>query len=207
MLLTRQQLKAWMMASDDPARFALTHLQVEPTGRVSATNGHLAVRVTPKHHLDEGDFPVVPGLTGHDPEDDVMIPVEMAKQAEKIVPRVQNMPLLSMARLLVNSRAMIGATDLETPQLVTEQREQQSAFEFAFPSVEAVIPSGPGVASVLINAAYLELIAKYARAFPIPSGGIRLTFYGPEQAIRFEWADDQHTVEGAVMPMRDEPAK
>jgi hypothetical protein len=204
MLLTRQQLKAYVMASDDPERYALTHLKIEPSGIVSATNGHIAVRVTPKHRLDEGEFPEVPGLTGHEPESEVMIPVEMAKAAEKIIPTVKDMPLVSMGRLLVSDRAMIGATDLETPHLVTEQRATQMAFDFQFPDLVAIIPrlnTKKGV-SVTISAAYLEAIGKYARAFSIAGGGVKLTIFEPDQAVRFEWQDDQHDVEGCVMPMR-----
>jgi len=203
MLLTKQQLKAHVMASDDPERFALTHLKIEPSGRVTATNGHLAVRVMPKHKLDEGEFPEVPGLRGHEPEADVMIPVEMARAAEKIIPTVKDMPLLSMGRLLVSDRAMIGATDLETPHLVTEQRAAQTDFGFQFPAVETALPTGPPIATVLLKAEYLERIAKYARAFAIPSGGIKLSFYGPDLAVGFRWSDDSHDVEGALMPMRD----
>lgn len=204
MLLTRQQLRAHVMASDDPERYALTHLKIEPSGIVSATNGHIAVRVTPKHKLDEGEFPEVPGLTGAEPESDVMIPVEMAKAAEKIIPTVKDMPVLSMGRLLVSDRAMIGATDLKTPHVVAEQRATQMSFEFKFPDLDVVIPK-PNVktgVSVTISAAYLEAIGKYARAFSIPGGGVKLTLFEPGQAVRFEWQDDQHDVEGCVMPMR-----
>jgi hypothetical protein len=179
MLLTRQQLKAYVMASDDPERFALTHLKIEPSGIVSATNGHIAVRVTPKHRLDEGEFPDVPGLKGHDPEADVMIPVEMAKAAEKIIPMVKDMPLVSMGRLLISDRAMIGATDLETPHLVTEQRASQMSFDFKFPDLLVVIPK-PNVnkgVSVTLSAAYLEAIGKYARAFSIAGGAVKLTVF------------------------------
>ena len=48
MLLTKQQLRAHVMTSTDEERYALSHVKVEPDGRVSATNGHLAVLVTPK---------------------------------------------------------------------------------------------------------------------------------------------------------------
>jgi hypothetical protein len=204
MLLTKQQLRAHVMASEDPERFALTHLKVQPSGRVSATNGHLAVIVTPKHKMDEGEFPEVPGLRGAEPEADVMIPVEMARAAEKIVPTVKDMPLLSMARLLVSDRAMIGATDLETPHLVTEQRAQQTAFDFKFPDIEVVMPTEAPIGTVLLKAEYIERIAKYARAFAIPSGGVKLSFYGAGKAVRFAWSDDQHDVEGVLMPMRDD---
>lgn len=204
MLVTKQQLRAHVMASEDPERFALTHLKIEPSGRVTATNGHLAVLVTPKHKLNEGDFPEVPGLRGHEPEADVMIPVEMARAAEKIIPTVKDMPLLSMGRLLVSDRAMIGATDMETPHLVTEQRAAQTDFGFQFPAAQAVLPTGPAIATVLLKAEYLERFAKYAKAFAVPSGGIKLSFYGPGQPVRFDWSDDQHDVEGVLMPMRDE---
>jgi len=203
LLLTKQQLGAHVMASDDPERYALTHIKIEPTGRVSATNGHIAVRVTPKHKMDEGEFPHVPGLSGAEPEQDVMIPTAMAEAAAKIVPKVKDQPLLSMARMLVGSRAMIGATDMETPKLVTEQREAQMVFDFAYPDVEPVLrPEGACLVTIRLRSDYLATIAKYAQSFAVVDSGLTLKVYGPDQAVRFEWQDDQHDVEGVLMPMR-----
>jgi hypothetical protein len=68
MLVTRQQFRAHMMTLDDELRPAVGSVQIKPSGTTIATNGHIAVRVTPRRQPDEEQFPPIAGLEGHDPE-------------------------------------------------------------------------------------------------------------------------------------------
>jgi len=88
MLLTKQQLRAHVMTSTDEERYALSHVKVEPDGRVSATNGHLAVLVTPKGQarIEEAEFPPIPGLDGDNPTAPLYLTAETAQAAEAIAP-------------------------------------------------------------------------------------------------------------------------
>lgn len=201
MLLTKQQLRAHAFTSDDEERFALSHLKIEPDGRVFATNGHLAVLVTPKgqSRIEEADFPAIPGMEGADPKQAIYLPAETARAAAAIVPGGNGAVSNGHCRLLVDKRIVVGATDLRTPQLVMVE---PPAVE-NFPNVGHVIRVQPkGGASISLNPAYLEQIAKYARTFGTRM--IRLTVNGPTDAVRVSWEDDEHQVDMAVMPMRDD---
>lgn len=199
MLLTRQQFRAHLMTSKDETRNAMNHLRIDPTGRVTATNGHLAVIVTPigRAAADEFSFPAIGGLAGTDPEAPVYVHREAALAAEKIIPKKQELAVLEHARLLVNGNILIGTTDLSTPQLVMVRDEGVGAF----PDIAKVIPKGTDGHHVKLDPSYLALIAKYASGFSMK--GVTLTVYGPNEAVTFEWEDERHQVVGLLMPMRD----
>lgn len=208
MLLTKQQLGAHVMASTDEERFAITHIRIMPSGIVHATNGLIALRVTPKTPPDEKAFPEIVGLNGADPDAPVLLLAETARAAEKIIPKESDLITMDRARLLVNGHVVIGATDLRTPQLVMAE-QAAPVVAAGFPDPAAVIPTKAGAITITLNADLLMLVATYAKTFK-PAGlhGIKFTFYGPDQPVRFSWSDERHDVDGAVMPIRDiEPEK
>lgn len=200
MLLTKAQLRAHLMTSDDETRPNIGHLRIDPDGKVSATNGHIAVVVTPKgqQKIEEAEFPPIPGLEGENP----VIPVYLSREAAATAVRIApggSVSATTHARMLVNDKIVLGATDLQTPQLVVADRPVIDNF----PNVEQSIPVGPYGITVTIQAKYLALIAKYAAAFdqaPYPS--VTLTVYAPDQAVRVRWSDEYHDVDGAIMPIR-----
>ena len=67
MLVTKQQLLAAVMASDDETRWNISHLKIErrATGTTTlATNGHMAVRGRSKELPAQGDVPECPRQSG-----------------------------------------------------------------------------------------------------------------------------------------------
>ena len=199
MLLTKQQLRAHVMTSDDETRYALSHVKVEPDGRVSATNGHLAVLVTPKGQarIEEAEFPPIPGLDGDNPTAPLYLTAETAQAAEAIAPGRDPSQVGNRVRLLVNGRVLLGASDGQTPQIVTVEPPAVDTF----PDIASMLMIQPPGSTVWLAPAALERIAKYARAFGVRT--IRMTVRGPVDMMSFRWSDDYHDVDLGLMPMRD----
>ncbi len=192
MLVTKQQLKAHAFASTDAERPAINHVRLDPDGRTMATNGHVAVIVEPlgQAKIEETEFPEIPGLQGDQPRVPLYLPVDTAKAGARIAG--------SLARLLVNGHVVIGG-QAEPSQLVIVE---PPAVE-EFPAVEASVPVGQPDGYVCVNADYLELVAKYARAFG-KGTLVKLSVFGPGAPLRAEFTDEHHRVTALIMPLRDE---
>jgi hypothetical protein len=199
MLLTKQQLKAYLFTGDDETRPAIGHVKVEPTGRVLAANGHVAVIVEPigQMKIAEVESPVIPGLDGADPTQPIYLPADVAHAAEKLAPSNPD-SVGNRARLLLDKHITIGVTDGHAPQLVLVE---PPAVE-NFPDIDAIVPTKPAKSVITLDAEYVELIAKYAQAFRLGrSSPITLYVYGPTEPMRVEWTDEYHRVTAVVMPV------
>lgn len=79
--------------------------------------------------------------------------------------------------------------------------------ELHFPDIRALLQGTherTPVASILLSAALVETVAKYARRFAaVEKPALRLTFYGPDHPVSFGWEDARHEVSGLLMPMLD----
>ena len=207
MLLTKQQLLAAVMASDDEARYALTHVKIDPGaagGTVTATNGHMAIQVVSRELPREGDIPEAPRQHGGEPESAIYLHAGPALDAAKVLPRKPKLPGFQLGRLLVESggRVSIGSSDGLIHQIVMADQPEG----IVYPGVEALLRAQAAkapVARILLSAKYLKKIAQYAEKFAaFGSPAVKLTFYGHAEPVQIEWEDPRHVVKGLLMPMK-----
>lgn len=217
MLVTKQQLEARQLASKDLERFDITHLKITPSAQgpgadVVATNGHLAVRVKSRELPGESEVPLAPRQGGTDPDRAVYLHAAAAAEAAKVLPKNPELPSFQVGRLRVEERTRgaslsIGASDTLTHHVVTTEEPDS----LRYPDVEQILAAQRlkvPVVSVLLSADYVALVAKFAKQFAaVERPAIKLTYYGPGEAVGFEWEDPRHTVQGLLMPMRDATAQ
>jgi hypothetical protein len=100
---------------------------------------------------------------------------------------------------------MVAVTDLQSPQVW-----QTVPLTGTFPNYDAVVPRWDKAKSrICLNADYLAQIAKFAAQFNDRSHAVVISFYGEENAIRFDAGDgDGQGMTAVCMPMRgtDQPA-
>lgn len=95
MLLTKQQLLAAVMASDDETRWSISHIKVDPKllgATVTATNGHMAVMVTSRDLPQGGEIPEAPRQHGTEPEAPIYLHAAPALEGAKVLPKKSDMP-------------------------------------------------------------------------------------------------------------------
>ena len=215
MLVTKQQLLAAVMASADETRWNITHLKIErrATGPTTlATNGHMAVRVRSKELPAQGDVPECPRQSGSEPQlgEAVHLHAAPALESAKAMPTKTNLPGFQLGRLLVegvSGRVSIGGTDGLTHKIVLADQPEG----IVYPGVQSLIAQAEErvpIAKIVLSAKYLKMIAQYAQKFAaLGTPAVKLTFYGHDQPVLFEWQDPRHEVTGVLMPMRlEEPA-
>ena len=184
MLLSRKQLAVSGAASTEENRMAINCIRINADGKIQATDGHIAVIFTPGETLDEKEFPSIEGLTVADDSTlaEQLVPFSLHRDScatiSKTIPKKSRMPILNLARLDVvqtnkNGCAVIGVTDLESPQVLRPKK-----LDMQFPNMSKVEPQGDPALIVGIGIEALEKLIKTLKALEMKN--FKLSLYGNE---------------------------
>ena len=160
MLLSKRQLLAHKFCSTDETRPSLNGIQVEPTGRVLATDGHCAV-IVPPCDADSSQFPQKGEASPeYVPSASFILPTAAAVSALKSIPRgrmIGTLPILAhVAVVNVN-----GTVDMQTTDLDTVNNLSARPIDGTFPILENVWPKGEPTLTVHFD---LDLIVQVCAA-------------------------------------------
>ena len=168
MIIKREALATVLPATtfaNDTHGYALTSINVEPSGRLAATDGHICVTVTDVQPFADADFPVqdIPAFHAS-PAKSVRIPADIAKRLIGAMPKSTPIPILKCAQLSTKGSpetCTIAATDLSAPTAVTLRDDGKS-----FPDVDRVLSqTGKGpMTRVSLALPVLETMIKAAKA-------------------------------------------
>ena len=228
MILKRELLKAVAhAATDDASRFDLTHMQVQPDGRVVATDGHWLLIGKDKYADKDDDFPsaglpserkplskpallstaVIEKLIKAMPKGKLRIPI---LGAVLVAERNQEPDAAAVSVKEAGEAAPIqyaAATDLDVPVVATLNGQ-----DLSFPAWERVLVKAdrPHI-KLTLSATLLERLVKAAKdvhkinpavTLEIPTEKQHQTAGAIHSQVRFTLGSDSFEVEGVVMPMR-----
>lgn len=202
-MLNKRNFQVAEFCSKEESRYTLQGIQVTPNETV-ATDGHKLVWVS-SAPFESKSFPVVQGMTACDTFTPFVLAKETASTVAKSIPKKTTIPVLTCAgicdALTPNepSTRMIAVTDLQSPQVW-----QTVPLSGTFPNWQAVMPRWEKATSrITLNAEYLAQIAKFAAQFNDRTHAVTLSFYGEDNAVRFDASDGEGQAMTAVcMPMR-----
>jgi hypothetical protein len=174
MIIRRELLAAALSAvSPSDTRYALGSIQIEPSGRVSATDGHVLITAKQYAPSPDADFPNVTGAPYHgDPSDPVLLPSDLAARLIKATPKKSTIPILQCVQVARNGSdhtATITATDLQIPTIANVQTTKHPEGR-AFPAIDQVLKQSSDATFITVALAVdvLETMIKAAKAI---SGG------------------------------------
>lgn len=166
MLIHRDTLKAALLAVDTaPSRYFLHAVQVQPDGRVVATNGHVLLIAKATHQFADADFPHAQQLTfDHSPTTPVCIPTVICEKLIAGTPKKLTIPVLGYVQVGVTAapaETFAAATDLETSVVKVLDTGDTAP---RFPTFDKVLVSEDRPHLTLqLSADYLVLLAKAAK--------------------------------------------
>jgi len=198
MLLTKAELNLAKLASKEESRYSLRGIAVQPKETV-VTNGHYLVTV--QHSgLSEENYPVTAGLEHKKLVDGkvsetVLVSSESALDAAKALNKKTSIPILATAALGTDKNLYVNNLD--------SVQSFKHSMEGKFPVWQSIVPTGKPKAEIVLNANYLELLAKFIRenstgAIPV----VRLTIYGDKTAIRLDTPSGEQAIMALLMPVR-----
>jgi hypothetical protein len=204
-IIRREAIKAALAATTlDDSRYTLHAIQVQPDGRLIATDGHIAVVVTDADPFSDADYPTNPekGLPPWkgNPDKPVLLPAETAKQLIAATPKKTPIPILTAVQLSVNGAeggCRFSATDLVAVQTATIAPEDANGI---FPDVSRVMPkaSRPSL-SVGLGVPVLESLLKAAKAIGAVAMRIDLPTEPQYQGSNGKDADGNRRGDGQVI--------
>lgn len=205
-LLNKHNFAVAQFAATEESRYTLKAIQVNQHATV-ATNGHYLVRVS-NPTTDPNSFPLIQGLRNGGPFKDFLLPVDVAKEIEKALPKGKrcNIPVLANAMVShyvdgEESKPNIGVTDLDSPKVFTPR-----TITGQFPNWQAVIPTRAPKLEIYVDANYLAQLASAAAKFMTDNNTqpLRLQFTDANSPVRLD-ARNTETGQGwtaLLMPMR-----
>lgn len=209
MIIRREALQATLPATTaHDSRFFLQSVQIEPSGRVVSTNGHVLIIAEDDSPHADADFPQVAAAPFHgSPTKPVLLDASIAKRLIQTMPKKATIPILGAIQVSMNGSpdtVSVLATDLQTPTTATiDLREQHT-----FPQYERLIeqnktPDNQDV-KVCLAVDVLETLIKSAKA--VNSKQITFTVPTAKPAVLDALAFSLHAadvkVSGLAMPCR-----
>ena len=209
MLIKREALKATIPATTTSDTRYFTHsVQVEPSGRVVATDGHILIVADDPDPQPDAEFPVVAGAPFHaSPAKPFLLHVDIAKRLIAAMPKKATIPILQTVQASTNGSAQtvtVAATDLQAPMTATIHLDDQGQF----PQYERILQRADEqtYVKVCMDVEVLETLIKAIKGingkyvtFEVPNGK-------PEclEALRFAVKSPADTVQvsGLAMPCR-----
>jgi len=194
-------------ASTDDTRPFITGVHVKETVesiQLEATDGKRLIRATlpKKDAISPDEYPLIPGLdASSNGATEGTIPADSWRKAFKAMPRRVHMPVLErLAVVLGETQVTLASTDLRSPSVSTSP-----LIEGSFPKTETVIPQGPPVFSILLDADLLADTLGALASFAEGVRSVRLEFYGPETPAKLTvpTAKEGAQVVAVLAPMRD----
>lgn len=215
MIIRRETLKACLVATDEhETKYNLAAVQIQPDGRVVATDGHLLLVAKEKEPFPDEDFPSkdLPAFTGS-PKGPVVLPKTLALKLIAAMPKGAPIPILGAVQVGMNGKSPYAvATDLETPLVATLPDPKEARFPEHWPKV---LPKAkrPHL-TVIFTGKMLQQLVKAAAAIGNARTGGYVRFEIPItpdangkdepvlDAVRVILPGDDVEIEGAAMPCR-----
>ena len=180
MIIRRETLKALLpITANEDSRYFLQAIQVQPDGRIMATDGHLLLVATDAHPGVDEDFPCSPGTEPFtaSPTGSVLIGREIVERILAAMPKKQQrygrMPILETAQLAQGAGdATITATDLTASCRIYLPQD-----DTRFPQVQQILDKlqdRPEV-TVHLGVPVLELLIKAAKAIGTTTIALRVS--------------------------------
>jgi len=194
MLIHRTALEVVRLCekSEEETAPVVTHVFVDNDGRLTATNGHLCLRVKglvkEEPNLFMADQPGVDDLSSHALPRDLVVDFLRAWEGDQIIVREDG-----------------GGTFIETVDGRTSRRFESKAVALEAPKFDSVLQKPTAtVHSTLVSVELLTLLGRTLKA--LGATAVRLSFAEKEDAAihlgaRVEF--DEEAIEGALMPMRE----
>jgi len=190
-LINRNNLAVRFATAKEKSRYTLRAVLATESETV-ATDGHILARVSlPVQDSTPNGF--TRGL----------IPADVCKEIEQSIPKSKNLPitLAAITTEHVEDRDIlkIATTDLETPKVFTVRQPDGQ-----FPNWDSIWPTDEPVMDICFNASQIADLAQAAAKFSDRAAKtIRLRFYSPYSAMRFDLVnDDGQEMNGLLMPVR-----
>lgn len=173
--------EAWLAAkaitTSDDTRYALHAIQVQPTGTLEATDGHIAIRVTDKARIADGDFPALNG--GTDPVKAQLVSSTSLKTLLDVMQKKSKIPVLPTIRVAAVGDVSVAIVVPEIGDMPVVQRLAETGGKGAtFPNLDRVWPKEQPNVAVHLGVPVLEALLKMAKALDARS-------------IRFELPTDE----------------
>ena len=183
MLLNKSELELAKLAPTEESRYALQAICVQPESS-TITNGHYLVSM--KHSElanSEENFPVTPRLEHKKLQDGparehVLVSKDAAIAAAKALGKKTSIPVLATAAIGTDKTLYVNNLD----SVQTFKHEASGTF----PNWQSVIPTGKPKAQICVNAAYLEMLAKFLREQGNKPTAVRLTIYDDSTSLRMD---------------------
>jgi len=194
MLLNKAELNLAKLASTDESRFALQGIAVQPSSTV-VTNGHYLVSIGHIEGFAEENFPETPGLTHAKLQGTALVSRDAAIGAAKALPKKSTIPILQTAAL--GEDKVLYVNTLDSVQTF------KSDLTGTFPQWDRIVPTAKPKADIVLNAGYLELLAKFIKENGLKNVAVRLTVYDNQTAVRFDAVtEDNQNLLAFLMPIR-----
>jgi DNA polymerase III sliding clamp (beta) subunit (PCNA family) len=201
MLISKDSLKCHKLAEAD--RYSLNGVHFSADGTTTVTNGHYAVRYSPKGNPPDEEFPLVEGVNVESSSalEPFTMPTAAVVQLLKAIPKRSAIPVCEYAALDVeatnkNGQATIGITDLESPQIL-----RPAKLEGTFPNVENVIPGGKAKVEVILDSTYLEKLGRWFRE--VGAKSVKVSVYAADKPVKLEAKTANGDALAVLMPQHD----
>jgi DNA polymerase III beta subunit-like protein len=171
------------------------------------TNGDYLVRVS----LPKANGNGFPQIATHPKEsgdwEQVLIPTDVAKDACRIIPKKQTIPILNNAMIAVqDERVIVAATDLDKSPMVESRMVDGN-----FPNWKACIPETQPTMQITLSANYLAQLCKSVIDFKGDRDRalVRLQLWSENKVIRLDASDNTYDQQwmALLMPVSSESFK
>jgi len=202
-LLNKNNLAVSFAAATEESRYTCNAVLVTDKETV-ATDGHILARVSLPQGVEDSAFPTIEGFKPNG-FSRALIPLAIAKEIEKAIPKKTTIPILGHAAISSETtddgqKVTVCVTDLDNTRIMPIREVTGQ-----FPNWQAVFPKKDPVLDISFDAELLKRIATAASKFSDKTRGpapIRLRFYGPNEAMRFDCTNDGQEMNGLAMPLR-----
>ena len=178
-------------------------IQIEPDGRITATDGHVMIRL--RAHAEQPDLftemelPELAIALEHP----VLVPSDVALSFSAACKRKRKKHEPDVVVVAADDD---GPATLASADGRTKRRFEVKQIDGAFPSVDRLKPSGEPRATVILSLDLLRTLV--CTLLKCKAGSIRLTIHDPNTLIPFQslaFLDDitLAQIEGCVMPMSE----
>ncbi|RLC34853.1 MAG: hypothetical protein DRZ76_01740 [Candidatus Nealsonbacteria bacterium] len=160
MLINKKSLLGHKIIDSKLKQCRYQYIQITTSGETIATDGAMAILVTPQKNVDESDWPVCEGVSEADagaPEREIYITKRQAQQLSSNIPTRAQHAAFETARLVQTPDATLATTtDMDITQTLTIKNTDVS-----YPAnIDEVIPKGKPLASVLVDPKRLKQICE-----------------------------------------------
>lgn len=148
------------------------------------TNGHYAMRIS-NVQIDPGEYPLGPnGEKLYTEPIDIIVPTEVVKRIQKNLPTKIHIPILKHAVPGANTKADKSSAEFIMYDLTVWSPISFKPDDARYPNIDAVMPKDQPELEIGFNPEYMIKICQQFKKNGVT--GIRLSLYGPANAMKLE---------------------